>query len=85
MWWAFTDSNRGPIGYEPTALTCWAKGPDDVRWEVKFCFTFGRGEETRTPDPMVPNHVRYQLRYTPFIHDAFLYYNKFFQKSRIFK
>ena len=20
-WWAFTDSNRGPIGYEPTALT----------------------------------------------------------------
>ena len=27
----------------------------------------GRGEETRTPDPMVPNHVRYQLRYTPSI------------------
>ena len=26
---------------------------------------FGRGRETRTPDPMVPNHVRYQLRYTP--------------------
>ena len=21
IWWAFTDSNRGPIGYEPTALT----------------------------------------------------------------
>ena len=21
FWWAFTDSNRGPIGYEPTALT----------------------------------------------------------------
>ncbi len=21
VWWAFTDSNRGPIGYEPTALT----------------------------------------------------------------
>ena len=27
FWWAFTDSNRGPIGYEPTALTNWAKGP----------------------------------------------------------
>ena len=27
FWWAFTDSNRGPIGYEPTALTYWAKGP----------------------------------------------------------
>ncbi len=21
IWWAFTDLNRGPIGYEPTALT----------------------------------------------------------------
>jgi len=21
FWWAFTDLNRGPIGYEPTALT----------------------------------------------------------------
>ncbi len=21
VWWAFTDSNRGPIGYEPSALT----------------------------------------------------------------
>ena len=28
LWWAFTDSNRGPIGYEPTALTNWAKGPN---------------------------------------------------------
>ena len=26
-WWAFGDSNPGPIGYEPTALTNWAKGP----------------------------------------------------------
>ncbi len=21
FWWAFTDSNRGPTGYEPAALT----------------------------------------------------------------
>ena len=21
LWWAFTDSNRGPTGYEPVALT----------------------------------------------------------------
>ena len=26
-WWAFTGSNRGPAGYEPAALTNWAKGP----------------------------------------------------------
>lgn len=27
-WWTFRDSNPGPIGYEPRALTNWAKGPD---------------------------------------------------------
>ena len=26
-WWTFTDLNRGPTGYEPAALTNWAKGP----------------------------------------------------------
>ena len=29
--------------------------------------TFGRKEETRTPDPYVPNVVRYQLRYFPIV------------------
>ena len=28
-------------------------------------FTIGRDEATRTPDPYVPNVVRYQLRYIP--------------------
>ncbi len=27
--------------------------------------SFGRDEATRTPDPYVPNVVRYQLRYIP--------------------
>ena len=26
-WWAFLDLNQGPTGYEPVALTNWAKGP----------------------------------------------------------
>ena len=26
-WWAIRDSNPGPTGYEPVALTNWAKGP----------------------------------------------------------
>ena len=30
-------------------------------------FLFGRDEATRTPDPYVPNVVRYQLRYIPII------------------
>ena len=30
-----------------------------------FLFSFGRDEATRTPDPYVPNVVRYQLRYIP--------------------
>ena len=29
---------------------------------------FGRDEATRTPDPYVPNVVRYQLRYIPMIY-----------------
>ena len=30
----------------------------------------GRGEETRTPDLLLPKQVRYQLRYSPASHDA---------------
>ena len=55
-WWTLKDSNLGPIGYEPIALTNWANGPRAI---------FGRGEETRTPGPMVPNHVRYQTALHP--------------------
>ena len=32
---------------------------------VAFPFTRCRNEATRTPDPYVPNVVRYQLRYIP--------------------
>ncbi len=32
LWWAFTDLNRGPIGYEPTALTAELKAlPSTVK------------------------------------------------------
>ena len=27
VWWTFRDSNPGPTGYEPVALTSWAKDP----------------------------------------------------------
>ena len=27
MWWTIRDSNPGPTGYEPVALTNWANGP----------------------------------------------------------
>ena len=33
-------------------------------------FLIGRDEATRTPDPYVPNVVRYQLRYIP-MHNPF--------------
>ena len=61
FWWALTDLNRGPTGYEPVALTNWAKGPKNSKQLVKY----GRGEETRTPGPMDPNHVRYQTALHP--------------------
>ena len=28
LWWAIGDSNPGPTGYEPVALTNWANGPE---------------------------------------------------------
>ena len=28
LWWASRDSNPGPTGYEPVALTNWATGPN---------------------------------------------------------
>ena len=34
-------------------------------WYDMVSHHIGRGGGTRTPGPMVPNHVRYQLRYTP--------------------
>ena len=33
--------------------------------QMSVCLVFGRKEATRTPDPYVPNVVRYQLRYFP--------------------
>ena len=36
---------------------------------------FGRDEATRTPDPYVPNVVRYQLRYIPIL--------RWFSKNRV--
>ena len=39
------------------------KGREKEKGEPKL--SFGRDEATRTPDPYVPNVVRYQLRYIP--------------------
>ena len=36
------------------------RGIDSESWEKT-----GRGDRIRTCDLMVPNHARYQLRYTP--------------------
>ena len=43
IWWAFGDSNPGPTGYEPAALTNWAKGPNDC---LSLIF-----EKERVPPP----------------------------------
>ena len=37
------------------------------RLKPVLCEAFGRDEATRTPDPYVPNVVRYQLRYIPIV------------------
>ena len=45
------------LGFEPK----WAKNKQRPRWG--HCL-FGPSGGARTPDLMVPNHPRYQLRYT---------------------
>ena len=37
------------------------------RENIKYILSFCRKEATRTPDPYVPNVVRYQLRYFPIL------------------
>ena len=41
FWWAFGDLNPGPSGYEPDALTNWAKGPSfKILLGRKFAATY---------------------------------------------
>ena len=46
-WWAFRDSNPGPTGYEPAALTNWAKGP----FPSVFCWSGWRDSNSRPHGP----------------------------------
>ena len=55
-WWAFRDLNPGPIGYEPTALTDWAKGPSWCLVGVK---------RLELPTPWSQTTCATKLRYTP--------------------
>ena len=35
-WWAIRDSNPGPTGYEPVALTNWANGPNRMQFTTQL-------------------------------------------------
>jgi hypothetical protein len=53
MWWAHQDSNLGPTGYEPVALT------------TELWALVGRaGDETRTRGPLLGRQMLYQLSYS---------------------
>ena len=45
-------------------LVCAFRQPRQIL-QVFRVLHFGRGDRTRTCDPLVPNQMRYQLRYTP--------------------
>ena len=72
----------------------WLRGDKSKRGCHGNLFCFCRDEATRTPDPYVPNVVRYQLRYIPIsipkVHKVDLFPLRtmqryiFFLKSRIF-
>ena len=53
--WTFGDSNPGPIGYEPIALTSWAKGPLYVPFRNKA------DDRTRTDNLLITNQLLCQL------------------------
>ena len=63
-WWPMGESNPR---YRRERAMSW---PLD-QWAISC--THGRGDRTWTCGPMVPNHVRYHLRYTP---TRLLYYIK---------
>ena len=50
----------------------------------KFLLPFCRDEATRTPDPYVPNVVRYQLRYIPIAVKRVQRYNVFLKNRKFF-
>ena len=64
----FASPSETPANHRPGTWTGWQaiwlkqdKGED----RIASIFAFSRDEATRTPDPYVPNVVRYQLRYIP--------------------
>ena len=71
-WWAHLDSNQGPTGYEPVALTNWAIGPSLHQTYKQY----GAENETRTRDPHLGKVMLYQLSYFRILSDAWL--QKFF-------
>ena len=52
--WTFRDSNPGPTGYEPVALTNWAKGP-------KYLIKVKADDRTRTDNLLITNQLLCQL------------------------
>ena len=55
--WTLGDSNPGPTGYEPVALTNWAKGPN----LKKTLFSDKADDRTRTDNLLITNQLLCQL------------------------
>ena len=45
-WWTIKDSNLGPTGYEPVALTNWANGPYKILLFLRIILLFGAKPKT---------------------------------------
>ena len=67
LWWAIRDSNPGPAGYEPDALTNWANGP-----HIQF-FTLLVGVAGFEPAAhWSQTSCATKLRYTPILFSPYL-------------
>ena len=60
--WTFRDSNPGPIGYEPIALTNWAKGPFHESQNPYYSYLWKKADKrTRTVNLLITNQLLCQL------------------------
>ena len=96
--WIFGDSNPGPTGYEPVALTNWAKDPDFIHsWKNRARKRASSPSRARTYNNSVNSRVLYHwaieeswirkvIRHIPnisMITKTTFYFKSFFQVHQI--
>ena len=86
LWWAFTGLNRGPTGYEPVALTNWAKGPNEMVGVKRLELPAPWSQTTCATNCATPRHLCWLLYDTTKLNQCqpfFIIFLKFFKNFKI--